>query len=225
LEKNSSIKLWECEHRLGEEAARCPREQPIHGSECSAADPVACAYPYHVNCRCEQDSTAATRRWSCDTRRNRFSIRSGPPEIPATKQVKDLSDAEATTWCTWLLKLNAGGAPEELPVSDEGYIRTSRYIQMGAFYAEVCLPYPIPVPQCVDNLKLAPCEATVAEMSDCALTAIDEIPSPHGCGRFREKAHCDQTIFNPSTPGKSDGTDAGFIPPSDPNRCPYLKVR
>jgi hypothetical protein len=74
------------------------------------------------------------------------------------------------------------------------------------FYAAACMPMHVPISQCVANLKIAPCEATVAEMNDCALTLVHDLPAPHGCGRFHER-HCDGTIFHPYL--GLDAVDAG----------------
>lgn len=213
FEKNSSVKMWDC-RRNGGAIYGCPMQQPVAGTACGPDAQGWCEYPPHVLCQCDPNPGAL---WTCgDLGFNPDFATAGPASVPEGKPVKDLTDAEARTWCEWLLNITGPRTnPPERPVSSDGYATGFGSTMNPNFYAAACMPMLIPISQCVANLKIAPCEATVAEMNDCALTIVRSLPAPHGCGRFHER-HCEDSIFHPYL--GLDTVDAGA-------GCNALKVR
>ena len=212
FEKNSSVRMWDC-RSTGGAVYGCPQQQPVPGSACGSVPQSWCEYPPHILCSCDVNHGAL---WRCeDLGTVPGQATAGPASVPEGKKVKDLTDTEAQTWCDWLLNINGPrDNPTEGPVSSNGYATNLGYIVNPNFYAAACMPLSIPISYCVANLKLAPCEATMAEMNDCALTIVRSLPAPHGCGRFQERAHCEDTIFHASL-GTADASVS----------CGSLKVR
>jgi len=210
FEKNSSVRMWDCRSAGG---YGCPSQQPIPGTSCYSLGTSGCSYPPHVSCGCNLNDPGAL--WRCEDQGTvPGQATAGPASVPDGKKVKELTDAEAQTWCGWLLNINGPRAnPPEGPVSGDGYATNLGYVTSPRFYG-ACMPNTFPISYCVANLKIAPCEATIAEMNDCALTVARDLPSPHGCGRFQERAHCEDTIFHP-TLGTADASVS----------CGSLKVR
>jgi hypothetical protein len=194
FEKNSTVKMWDC-RQSGEYG--CPQQQPIPGTSCYSLGTSSCSYPPHISCGCNIGDPGAL--WRCEDRGTIPGLATtGPAGVPEDKTVKELTDAEAQTWCDWLLKIDGPRAdPPEGPVSVDGYATNLGYRMNARFYAGACMPLQIPTSYCVANLKIAPCEATIAELNDCALTMVRDLPSPHGCGRFQARAYCEDTIFHP----------------------------
>jgi hypothetical protein len=104
--------------------------------------------------------------------------------------------------------------PLEPPITADGFANFG-FTQDLSFYSRVCMPSDVPVSFCMANLKLFACEATVGEISDCVLTVAHSAPAVHGCGRFLQAAHCEQTIFF----RLENNTEAGT------GGCGLLKVR
>jgi hypothetical protein len=196
FEQNSSVKRWDCT-RTGGDVYGCPFEEPVTGTPCRSGGTFSCSYPPRAGCSCDLNDLDA--KWKCeDTSSIPTQAKAGPASVPESKTVSQLTDAEAATWCTWLLNIDGPRAnPPEGPISAQGYATNLGSRMNPRFFAEVCMPLVIPISYCVANLKLAPCEATVAEMNDCALTMAKDIPYLHGCGRFTARAHCEETIFHP----------------------------
>jgi hypothetical protein len=214
-EENRSSKLWTCESSTDRSTSACPRVQPENQQSCLGHVGLQCPFP-GVLCSCPLNDSDPG--WSCIDRNAGppTAPTAGPSTVPETKQIKDLSDAEARSWCEWFLTAYGAGfaPPEEGPISPDGFATNHGYANGTGFYAPVCMPTKVPVNYCVANLKLAPCEGTVAELSDCVLTVVRGAPAVHGCGRFLQAAYCEQTIFHRNS--AFEGGPAG---------CGTLKVR
>jgi hypothetical protein len=139
--------------------------------------------------------------------------------VPEGKPIKDLTDAELQAWCTWYGDLlQPPGHPPgiERPIGADGYARGYGAMYGSAFYAPVCMPVDIPIGYCTANMRLGPCEATVAELDDCVATVLRHVPTPHGCGRYLEAANCTDLFVH--GPGIADGG-------VDPETCGSIRVR
>jgi hypothetical protein len=113
-------------------------------------------------------------------------------------------------------------------VTSDGYITTGLGVHW-AFYGEACFPAPLAEGQCVQNLELLHCQASLGELTDCVMTLRLGPPQPHGCGRFFEAANCDGTIVSrASFLALSDPANGGYAGGLNPNHainCGSLRVR
>jgi hypothetical protein len=226
FEKDRSTRLWHCTEY---DADLCPAGAlPETGSDCSGLHRTACVYPVQNECTCADPNEAVPHpAWQCHD-----PLHAGNPAVagladlpmsaadgvPGDKEIKDLSDTEAAAWCNWFYKLYNGDVGVPIPEIDaDGYIAAIGTVSGSTFFARACVPVPPPVEFCVMNLRVQPCEATVDELTDCVRTLHDNpgfgnLPSPHGCGRFLEGAHCDGTIVQSFAAPASAAGDTGSAP-------------
>jgi hypothetical protein len=224
-EENSAIKRWACRTESVDDL--CPPDLPAEGSDCFGYVTLSCPYPHFQRCTCQ----SSDRQWHCtDGSALPDSINHSPPPDTSTaaKKIVDLTDAEAHTWCAWYSAFAQGvGTPaaRSSTVAPDGYLTTGLYVSWE-FYDYACLAEPLGEDQCVQNLGLLHCEATLGELTDCILTSWSGVPQPHGCGRFFEAANCDGTIVRRAPLAFwSEGGFAGGLNPDHSINCGSLRVR
>jgi hypothetical protein len=210
-EQNRSSKLWDCRFIVGVHPS-CPTVQPEEKTDCFGSVGLHCPFPPNTECQCP---SAPTPQWTCgpDPFGSGLSLPVSTPTVSQDKRIRDLTDTELQSWCTWygdLLQPPGHPPGVERPIDADGYARGYGAVQSGIFYAPVCMPLDIPVSYCVANMKLGPCEATVGELNDCVLTVFRRIPSPHGCGRFLEAANC-ADLFVRDNKGGDGGVECSSI--------------
>jgi hypothetical protein len=184
--------LWYCYDE--EVGPACPEIQPIQGSGCFGMLGQTCDYAPYTQCICPGDS-ANQAAWNCGSLTD---LKTGTPnDIDPSTPVASLSDAERNAWCNWYLTAAQGpGFPQPATSGVEnGYVKPTVCEIGHEFPCEGSLPV-LPVADCVANLALSSCGAPVAELSDCALTILNECwPSPHGCAAYLDWPGCDGTMI------------------------------
>lgn len=196
--------LWACSACSG---CNCPARQPETGDSCAdypGATP--CPYDAHGYCSC---SPALT--WECSAAPGAVGGAGGwggsggtdgataslvtTPAVDGTVRVGDLDAEQMRVWCEWYVDAYSDdAAPAEVPPVDGLASPSYATSSCGDFYAQGCLVN-VPVEQCIANLMLGDCRATVADLNDCVLTILDRC-TPHevGCGPYRSQSSCDTTI-------------------------------
>lgn len=218
FEKTSTLRLWDCGGPAEDEES-CPEIQPESGTQCDGVRPYGCNYPWRARCEC--DTTDSDPRWQCRTPELAPNGKtSGPSDVPELAMIRDLNEAQRRAYCEWFQGsyMPVEFPPKESPISEEGYATNlGTVFNNQQFFADACMPLPstVPVSYCMANLQIAPCEATVAELTDCVLTMTHGRPFPHGCGRFKDRVHCEHTIINRLDAAGDAGTGG----------CNGLKVR
>lgn len=183
---------------------------------------MSCVYPHLLFCSCPLNDPNPT--WGCISHIGLpDSINHGPPPdtSTATKRIVDLTDAEAHAWCAWYSMFGQGvGTPPPRPasVTADGYVTVGFTVNWD-FFGDACATEPLAEDQCVQNLELLHCEATLGELTDCVMTIRLGEPQPHGCGRFFEAANCDGTIVRRAPLASWEGGFAGGLNPDHSINC------
>ncbi|HKQ69813.1 MAG TPA: hypothetical protein VJT73_10765 [Polyangiaceae bacterium] len=187
-------------------ADKCPHEEPTTGEGCFGLSGIVCPYPVRRECVCRENV------WACVAE----PLLQGPSDLPLSTAVKDASAAHREAWCTWYAQLGYGPGwllPDELPVDDNGYAQAPQGGEKINFFG-ACYATGVAVSQCAANMALATaCEATLDELSDCAMTVQRGLPSPHGCARLLSRPNCQGLLIHAGDSGSDagdSGSDAGF---------------
>ena len=183
----------------------CPDTPPTELSDCTGLIGESCAYLDHYSFYCGQDSV-----WRCNSLpapplpTQRTPRPDGPPGIDESKQVQQLTMAEAQAWCEWYIG-DWGFMPGQAPPDDHGPCQAmpgyvcdyGPAIQPGdsLWYAKGCIER-TSISACVANLMLRPCDATVHDLDDCVMTFWD---ADHhyvgdGCFPYQTHATCNETV-------------------------------
>jgi hypothetical protein len=105
--------------------------------------------------------------------------------------IADLTTAEAESWCTSYVSSPpwAGAPPADGPIAADGTV--SNYA--GFTGPEECM-LRLPVDQCVANLQLHPCEATLDQLDACVQAAASQTPDMAPCIAYLAIPSCNGTI-------------------------------
>lgn len=194
---------------VGANPQNCPKIAPEAASSCTGHAGENCYY-MEAACSC---GVGGGDSWSCEPNAKSYSLpapvqRLCPPQgLDEAKQLKDLSDEELETWCSWYG--DPSGEPRP-PVTDndppdEALSYATHFSTVGV---SVCM-MELPVAHCMTNIRLRPdCTATLGELNDCVETirAIG-IGNPgsgwvgHGCGPLLANASCENVIAQVWDPG------------------------
>jgi hypothetical protein len=124
------------------------------------------------------------------------------------KRVVDLTDQDRRQWCEWFVcALLDGKTLEPQPLTSDGYT-TRNACQVTDFSANGVLDQGLSLDECIGNLELSKCQATMSDLDDCVLAFYD--PHITSCGPYLATSGCSGTI---ASVGQSNST------------CPKLKVR
>jgi hypothetical protein len=121
--------------------------------------------------------------------------------VTPSKLVKDLSLEDADAWCSWYV-LHAYQLAEMNPVPVSAKVLDDGFTCRGANNSTFCGHEPnhvcmvqSSIEQCVQNLQRQPCEAPVAELDACVLSAarLDGSCDSY-CPAFLAHANCSGTV-------------------------------
>lgn len=114
------------------------------------------------------------------------------PGIDPSLRIAALSDSQAQAWCTWFLSrepVPPSVLVESTPGVADLYAGNACYNPLN-----LCVSF-VPLEICAQNLRLFPCQATVAQLNDCALTISNRCTLVGGgCAPFEAAANCSQTF-------------------------------
>lgn len=194
---------------IGKNPQHCPHAQPDAGSSCSEHAGEHCYFP-DAACSCAADDA----KWACIRNLRPVLVpavvqRLCPPDgLDESKLLKDLTDAEVSTWCKWYG--DPSGSPRP-PVTDNdppgmALSYSAIFIQLGA---NACLK-DLPQVYCEKSLRLRPdCTATLEQLDDCveSIRAVS-IGTPgwvgHGCAPLFGNVTCKNVVVQSFDP------EAGF---------------
>jgi hypothetical protein len=183
---------------------KCPLTQPEPQSTCNDYPASKCFYPF-ATCACGDSGGT----WSCtaNPKPDPSPREVKPLCLPGTfnenKQVKDLTDAEARAWCAWYV--NPEGRLDPPPVLKPTDLDAAVADLYGTTWTEMagmpaCIEM-LPLELCLKNLRVHPCDATVAELDECVQTFLglsEDANGPgwvgHGCAPYLSHAACNQII-------------------------------
>jgi hypothetical protein len=192
------------------------------GRSCFYVRPLGCTcaadretpWVRNVRCDCRRDSGS----WSCanqgaagasgtaeqvgkpfqDAPCYGSSSASPRPPLDENKIVKDLSDAELQTFCDWYVELGRGSGPPpprnppggfDAQGNAQGYGFTICGSPIGG-----CLPN-VSAELCRQNVRRAPCAATLRDLDDCILTFHQSCQIVNqGCQAVARAASCSSTL-------------------------------
>jgi hypothetical protein len=178
-------------------AVPCPEVQPENGSACVIGQ--SCVYPSPTHCECN----GSTRQWTCQP--TNIITPDAPTSLDQTKLVKDLTDTDRETFCTWFAR---GNSPSDFPLPPDQPPNADGTAVAGCATGNqpICagtMAFQLPVNLCKMNLAISTCEAPLSDLVDCAHTMFQECwPAPHGCARYFGTPGCSGTL------GK-EGIDGG----------------
>lgn len=183
---------------VGVNPQHCPKALPEAGSSCSGHDGENCYFP-EAACACG----GGNPNWQCSENAKpnlvprpveRLCV---PEGLDEAKAIKDLSNDEIATWCTWY-----GGSGPRPPLSgvDQPGYATSYGSAYGHIGGKVCM-MDLPHELCVKNMQLYPsCTATLEQLDDC----VESIRAwagnawvGHGCGPLLSNTSCAGLIVQP----------------------------
>jgi hypothetical protein len=127
--------------------------------------------------------------------------------------IADLTTAEAESWCSsyWSSSPWWGPVPADRPIAADGTV--SDYEGFGG-PAECMMQ--LPVDQCVANLQLQPCQATLGQLEACLQVAASPMPDDAPCIAYLAIPSCNGTIVATPTPDDTPG--------DEPTQC-KIRVR
>jgi hypothetical protein len=187
---------------FGAEDTECPTQPPSLGAACSTTVQKVCIYPF-TYCECRTEIQGV---WLCTDAL--VSQESPPiavkrlcpaPGVDETKQVKDLTALDASTWCAWSSLFAHQG---------QSYLFAGSRRQFPNVADVPLCAAQLTVEQCVQNLGTQPCTATLAEVDDCLQTVLlgsrdDLEKSPftrwvgHGCAPLLNNPTCTGIVVEP----------------------------
>jgi hypothetical protein len=141
----------------------------------------------------------------------------------ASMRISELSDAQAEAWCEWFSnKWCPTGhvtPPEDGPIQPDGTVNDDSPTQGGDGYASdyfrgLCMMH-LPIDQCVMNLRLHPCDASVQLLDDCVDTVLGAVTyetSYAPCKQLNATPSCSETIVAAYPPLTSDQLPTCVLP-------------
>jgi hypothetical protein len=182
---------WDCYRNIDADFAQCPAEQPEAGSACDGAKGVDCYYPPYVKCACPSGPNDAS--WDCVT--DAPPQPEAPSSVELSKRIVDLTPEDRATLCAWYAPAAERGFTEAPVFADgDGFSPDTGCAFATAVNCSTLTPVTLPTWACEANLALSACQATVADLNDCYLTARSGYPSPRGCARFLSEPECAGTL-------------------------------
>ena len=184
----------------------CPKTPPRDGSSRITADDVECLYPFS-SCKTAVALESGERIWSCGSPASSpgglpplAAYRSCfPPDVDESKQVIELNELEAISWCVW--------SHSASPRRGKSALFAANYYQVlgqGPTPATPLCMAALTTADCVNNLRSRPCTATLAEVDDCVATIeLDNLPGDqkywfgHGCAPLLENPTCTGVVVQP----------------------------
>lgn len=183
---------WDCYRNIGAQRMACPPEQPESRSSCFGLKGVQCWYPQEVTCSCPTDPNDSS--WRCID--ESAPAVEHPAVVDPDTVVRDMTAEDRQAWCEWYTRPEPGfPPPPELEPDPDGFYPDTGCASSTSFLGcAVSRPSGLPASACVANLELSPCEATVRDLNDCALSMRYFKPSPYGCARYLDAPGCAGTI-------------------------------
>lgn len=213
LEGRTGRSFWNC---VVEDlpSTWCRELTPEEGVSCFGYRGETCQ-----GCSCSDDDEAV---WTCPGEAGgQPGAERFVPElaVDATTPINALTDNERTLLCQWLHDFARGGLGypdfDENPLDDEGYTTNVGCSARWDYPNPVLVPE-LPSSQCVGNLAISTCEATVAELLECVNPTYLRYGLPYpGCGPYLAKPGCDGTVLNENPYDKCLGSGTADTPACD----------
>jgi hypothetical protein len=222
--------LWAC---AGASAGSdCPVSRPADGSSCGAGDfGRSCEYGRSLACTCAADRESPIRRsiictckkdtgaWQCF---NTWPGRNGSseasfvdspcygsgialpqPPLDESKIIKDLTDDEVATWCSWFVETNRGNGPpppsQPPEITSDGYPDGYGFVSCAPGGASQCVSF-VPATYCQKLLRYGSCDLPLRALDDCFLSLHNECENVgDGCEDMGHDPNCRQTVVQLGT--------------------------
>ncbi len=120
----------------------------------------------------------------------------GPGGVAEGRRIGNLSPSETTQWCTWFHSLHNPYADRRATGPDSnGFRHYEEYMRCGTQPTSYYLPE-LTLDDCVANLTIHPCVATIGELNACINALLDSCRLTTACPNFHAQSGCSTTILH-----------------------------